>query len=228
VSRYLLTGASGGLGGAVYAALRERGDTVVTIGRREADLLADLSMMPPEPITRAVQLHADTGFDGIVHCAGAEVVAPLRMTRDDQYRTAMMAADTAFALLRAAAKKGVMVDGASIVMLSSVAAHRGTAGMAAYSAGKAAIEAMVRCAALELAPRRIRVNAVAAGAFRSPMHDRITSAMPAPAVDAYQAKHPLGFAHVNAVADVVLHLLSVSARWTTGTTVVVDGGFLAG
>jgi NAD(P)-dependent dehydrogenase (short-subunit alcohol dehydrogenase family) len=137
----------------------------------------------------------------------------------------MMCADSAFAILRAAASKGVMADGGSIVLMSSVAAHRGTAGMVAYSAGKGAIEAMVRSAAAELAPRRIRVNALAAGAFRSPMHDRITKRMPQAAQDAYSASHPLGFGSVEDVARAVLNLLD--EPWTTGTVRIVDGGYLS-
>lgn len=230
MKRYLVTGATGGLGWAVQNALRMRGGTeVITMARGQHVL--------PQPVINW-DFGADAAetskvirtlgpLDGIVHCAGTELVAPLRLTTDEQYRTAMMAADSAFAILRAAASKGVMADGGSIVLMSSVAAHRGTAGMAAYSAGKAAIEGMARSAAVELAPRRIRVNCVAAGAFRSPMHDRITKRMPQAGQDAYAAKHPLGIGEVEAVRDAVLHLLSDAARWTTGSTVVVDGGFLA-
>ena len=233
--RYLITGASGGLGRAVCDGLEWRAATsgvdshIQTIGRQPGStLLADLSTCTSQALTDAVRRLAEDGpFHGIVHCAGAEVIAPLRLTSDDQYRTAMMAADSAFAILRAAAKKGVMAEGGSIVLMSSVAAHRGTAGMVAYSAGKAAIEAMVRCAAVELAPRRIRVNAVAAGAFRSPMHERIARGMSAEGIDAYSAKHPLGFGSVDAVRDAVLHLLSPGAHWVTGAALVVDGGYLA-
>ncbi len=221
--RTLITGASSGLGQSIAMELRARGE-VVTMGRRERDgIVRDLSE-PCENSTYAVRQGAGP-FDAIVHCAGAEVVAPLRLTTDAQYRTAMMAADSAFAILRAAAAKGVMTDGGSIVMMSSVAAQRGVAGMAAYSAGKAAIEGMVRAAAVELAPRRIRVNAVAAGAFHSPMHDRVTARMPGAATEAYARAHPLGFGSLEAVRDAVLGILS--EPWTTGTVRVVDGGYLA-
>lgn len=230
MKRYLITGAAGGLGWAVQHALRMRDDAeVITMARGQHQL-------PPPVInwnfgTDAAEttkvIKSIGPLDGIVHAAGVEVIAPLRLTSDAQYRSAMMASDSAFAILRAAASKGVMVDGGSIVLMSSVAAHRGTAGMVAYSAGKAAIEAMVRCAAIELAPRGIRVNAIAAGAFRSPMHDRITRNMPAAAQDAYDAAHPLGTGAVDGVRDAVLYLLSDAARWGTGTSMVVDGGFLA-
>lgn len=228
MKRYLVTGAHGGLGWTVQHALRERGDEVIAMARGDHAL--------PQPVINwnfsAAAAETSTvirslgPLDGIVHCAGVEVVAPLRLTSDAQYRSAMLAADSAFAILRASAAKGVMADGASIVLMSSVAAHRGTAGMVAYCASKAAIEGMARAAAVELAQRRIRVNCVAAGAFRSPMHDRITKRMPEAGQDAYAAAHPLGIGAVDAVRDTVLHLLSDAARWTTGTTAVVDGGYL--
>jgi NAD(P)-dependent dehydrogenase (short-subunit alcohol dehydrogenase family) len=242
--RYLLTGASSGLGLSVLQALqfveahegKDQGDLgpeIVAIGRD----MKRLHWRLPAPFCVDVDMHDQAAladavselgpFNGIVHCAGREVVQPLRMSRLVHWTDAMMAAGAAHALLHAAACKGVMADGASIVLISSVAAHRGTAGMAAYSAGKASIEAMARCAAVELAPRGIRVNCVAPGAFRSPMHDRLTARMPQASSDAYAAKHPLGIGPVEAVRDAVLHLLSPAARWVTGSTVVVDGGYLA-
>lgn len=231
--RYLITGATSGLGLAVAEALRARADDVHAVSRqpdftKPPCTSMDIGDVAGRDFTEHIRaLTWERPFTGIVHCAGAELVAPLRLTSDEQYRAAMMAADSAFAILRAAASKGVMVDGGSIVLMSSVAAHRGTAGMAAYSASKAAIEGMARSAAVELAPRRIRVNCVAAGAFRSPMHDRISKRMPQAGQDAYAAAHPLGIGEVDAVRDVVLYLLGESSRWTTGTTMVVDGGYLA-
>jgi NAD(P)-dependent dehydrogenase (short-subunit alcohol dehydrogenase family) len=227
MKRYLITGATSGLGAAVGVSIEERGDRALALTRFKVNFSDGAA------VTDAVKAYSigEAGdarpFDGIFHAAGSELVAPLRLTSDEQYRTAMMAADSAFAILRAAASKGVMADGGSIVLMSSVAAHRGTAGMAAYSASKAAIEGMARAAAVELAARRIRINCVAAGAFRSPMHDRITKRLPQAGQDAYAAAHPLGIGEVEAVRDAVLHLLGDAARWTTGTTVVVDGGYLA-
>ena len=241
VRRYLISGASSGLGLSVALELQQRGHDLAILTRlggalRTIEQLgacpleiaqAEADFASLEGVTWATKTLAETApFDGVIHCAGAEVVSPLRLTTDAQYRAAMMAADSAFAILRAAASKGVMADGGSIVLMSSVAAHRGTAGMAAYSASKAAIEGMARSAAVELAARRIRVNCVAAGAFRSPMHDRITKRMLQAGQDAYAAAHPLGIGEVEAVRDAILHLLSDAARWTTGSTVVVDGGFL--
>lgn len=229
MKRYLVTGATSGLGKAVAYSLLADGHLITTIGRRDANFSepSDVARAVRASITIPGATHQGEPFDGIVHCAGAEVIHALRVATATSYNIGMTAAHSAFGVLMAAAQRGTVVDGGSIVLMSSVAAHRGTPGMAAYSAGKAAIEAMARCAALELAPRRIRVNCVAAGAFRSPMHDRLTSRMPAAAQDAYAELHPLSIGPVEAVRDAVLHLLGDASAWTTGSTVVVDGGFLA-
>lgn len=232
--RYLITGATGGLGVAVMHGLAEQCHEVFVIGRNVARLhnrlgasrCIEASLAEPSHLIDAARTHGP--WDGVVHCAGSEVLAPLRAPHAmNAWDTGMLAAESAYALLHAAARKGTMADGGSIVLMSSVAAHRGTPGMAAYSAGKAAIEAMARCAALELAPRGIRVNCVAAGAFVSPMHERITEGMTEDGVRAYAAKHPLGFGTANEVRDAVLWLLGDQARWVTGTTLTVDGGMLA-
>ena len=240
--RYLVTGATSGVGMAVAHALLAAhavdcvGRDADKLGRVYESLsgasvrLVDFEQAEPILVTAMVKAwvaeHGE-GFDGIFHAAGAELVLPLRLMGDGLYRRAMSFADSSFALLRAAATQGVVKPGGSVVIMSSVAAHRGTAGMAAYSAARAAVEGMARVAAVELAARRVRVNCVAAGAFRSPMHERLTKRMPKTAQDAYTAAHPLGVGDVDAVRDSVLHLLSDAARWTTGTVQVVDGGYLA-
>lgn len=239
--RYLVTGATSGVGMAVAHALLAEHE--VTCVARDEDKLRELydrrvgarSVVIDFEKTSPILITADVkdeaalgeGFDGLFHAAGSELVLPLRLTGDSHYRAAMTFADSTFALLRAAASRDVMKPGGSVVIMSSVAAHRGTAGMAAYSGARAAVEGMVRVAAVELAERRVRVNCIAAGAFRSAMHGRLTKRMPQAAQDKYVAAHPLGFGSVDAICDAVLHLLSDASRWTTGSVQVVDGGYLA-
>lgn len=230
MSRYLITGASGGLGSCIAAMLHTQNHVVLTMGRpgSGSHIEADLADYTPQEVCDEITASVIKGapFDGIVHCAGAEVVQPLRGHSMRSFAYAMAAMHSAFGILMAAAD-GAVVKGGSIVLLSSVAAHRGVSGMVAYSAGKAAIEGMVRGAALELRRRQVRVNAVAPGAFRSPMHDRITRTLTEDGQREYAAKHPLGIGSREHVAEVCLQLLQ-AGWWQTGSTVIVDGGFLAG
>lgn len=224
---YLVTGSTGTLGHLLVASMTQKASlhdelVISTPGREQLNC----GMMA---LTGYVleQAKRHGPLSGIVHLAGSEVVMPLRLTKDDAYEMGMFAADTAFALLRAAGQRDVMFMGSSIVLMSSVAAQRGAIGMAAYSAGKAAIEAMARCAAVELAPKGIRVNCVAAGAFNGKMHDRIVRHQTGDARAAYEAKHPLGVGDPQWVVKAILHLLGDESMWTTGSVMTVDGGFTA-
>lgn len=118
-------------------------------------------------------------------------------------------------------------DGARIVNVSSIAGRIGRAGgRSVYGAAKAAIDAFTRNWALELAPRKIRVNAVAPGYVETDMTAEYFA-------DKQRLQHaidrqPFGrLAHANEVADVVLFLCSPQSNWITGDSINVSGGFVA-
>ncbi|PZQ36084.1 MAG: short-chain dehydrogenase, partial [Phenylobacterium zucineum] len=167
----LVTGASSGLGRATAALIARCGGRVIATGRDEARLAATLEALPGEGHTAfAAELNeADAvadrisaiateagGLDGMFHSAGSELVLPARLTKSKQIDGVFGAAvHGALGLGRAAGKANVMKPGASIVLMSSAAAHRGRAGMMAYSAAKAAIEGLTRSLACELAPKAV-------------------------------------------------------------------------
>ncbi|WP_186258262.1 SDR family NAD(P)-dependent oxidoreductase [Burkholderia gladioli] len=238
---YLVTGASSGLGRAAALAIAGAGARVIAGGRDAERLAATLDALPGSDhvaaahalddadvcadwVAQLAELHGP--LHGVFHAAGTELIRPARMTRqaqlDETFGASLFAA---FGIARAAARKGVMEDGASLVLMSSVAASTGQVGMTAYSAAKAGIEGLVRSLACELAPRRIRVNAIAAGAVRTAMHERLTRGSPDEAVAAYESSHLLGFGEPEDVAGAALFLLSGASRWITGTALAVDGGY---
>ncbi len=238
---YLVTGASSGIGRTTAILLADCGARVVVNGRDEVRLNETLSALNgsghrafPCALKTADQtndwvkgLLESTGpLNGVLHSAGIEMIRPVRMIKqahlDDVLGSSLFAA---FGMVKALCGKGALVDGASLVFMSSVAGSTGQIGMTAYSAAKASIDGMVRSLACELAPRKIRVNSISAGAVHTAMHERITKGSGDDVTRAYANSHLLGFGTPEDVAQAVVYLLSPVSRWVTGTTMFVDGGY---
>jgi 3-oxoacyl-[acyl-carrier protein] reductase len=96
-------------------------------------------------------------------------------------------------------------------------------GLAHYCASKAGVDALMRSAALELGPRRIRCNVVAPGVVRTPL---MAPFLDRPEVsESFTSRTPMGrLGAPDDVADVVTFLVSPAARWITGVRIPVDGG----
>lgn len=246
MSRYLVIGGTSGVGYATAALLVQLQSHVTIVGRSRDKLDAALAMLDSihatniyaegleYDVTGEASVFADAirelatkereKFSGIFLSTGGELIRPLAVHKPMHIQQQM---DSLLSPLLSLGKvaKVVLEPSGSIVVMSSVAAHRGIEASAVYSATRAAVESAVRSMAIELAPH-VRVNAIAAGGFRSPLHDRLILAL-GRASKEYEAKFPLGFGTAEDVAAAVLFLLTPQSRWVTGTTLVVDGGYLA-
>ena len=229
--RVLVTGASSGIGRAVAIECARAGAGVVASGRDRARLAACLDAMGPgahlavqADLTDAAQLAAlvaDAGkIDGVVHCAGVDGVTPVRMLREsflDQVFDANFMAPVL--LTQKLLYQKALQNGASILYLSSIAAHTGTVGVGPYSASKAALEGLMRCLALEAAPRGIRVNTLAPGLVDTPLVNGDPAWLAGKA-----ATYPMGIGTPEDVAYAAIYMLSDASRKVSGTTLHLDGG----
>ncbi|MCW5832929.1 MAG: SDR family oxidoreductase [Labilithrix sp.] len=125
--------------------------------------------------------------------------------------------------IRAAA--GVMrgQKSGSIILTASVAGLTAWTHSSPYCVTKAGVIHLAKVAAVEYAREGIRVNAVCPGTFVSAMH----ADLPAAAIDAVGARHPLGLGTPDDLVGVYSYLASDASRWTTGSAIVVDGGYAA-
>jgi NAD(P)-dependent dehydrogenase (short-subunit alcohol dehydrogenase family) len=239
----LVTGASSGLGRATAVLMSRLGARLSLLGRDTARLKQtldglegeghetlsfDLSHSEQIPEMLAQQAAQIGPFAGLVHSAGAAQTRPLRVSRpqdfEDLYRLHVVAASQ---LLRGLAKRGVTDErGCAAVVVASDMSLIGLPGLAAYAASKAGVLGLVRCAALELARFRIRVNAVLPGHFvgESQMDSDLRKQVPAAQVSRLEDAYPLGFGRAADVANVIAFLVADTSRWMTGSSVVVDGG----
>jgi 3-oxoacyl-[acyl-carrier protein] reductase len=111
----------------------------------------------------------------------------------------------------------------SIVLTASVSGLTAWSHAAPYCATKAAVIQLAKVAAVEYARDGIRVNCVCPGTFRSAIHDEL----PEEALEAIAARHPLGLGSADDLVGAYSYLASDASRWTTGSAIVVDGGYSA-
>jgi meso-butanediol dehydrogenase / (S,S)-butanediol dehydrogenase / diacetyl reductase len=111
----------------------------------------------------------------------------------------------------------------SVILTASVSGLTAWSHAAPYCATKAAVIQLAKVAAVEYSRDGIRVNCVCPGTFRSAIHDDL----PPEALDAVAARHPLGLGSANDLVGAYSYLASEASRWTTGSALVVDGGYSA-
>ena len=239
---YLVTGASSGIGQSAAKLIAQCGAKVIISGRNATRLNETLfSLEGIGHFASAVDLiDADQTADwmkgiiqehgtlsGVFHSAGIALIRPVRMTKqtqlNDVFGSSLFAA---FGIARTASQKNSIVDGGSLVFMSSVAGLTGQHGMTAYSAAKAGIDALVRSLACEMASRKIRVNSIVAGAVKTAMHDRLAQTGNEDAMTDYEKSHLLGFGEIDDISNAAVYLLSSASRWITGVDLVIDGGYV--
>jgi len=232
----LVTGASGGIGGAIARALHSQGAQVMVAGTRREVLrtlanelgqdthigLADL--VDPAAADRLVK-DAETAMgriDILVNNAGITRDA-LALRMDDESWRAVIEINltAAFRLTRAALRGMIRRRHGRVIGVTSVVAFTGNAGQANYAAAKAAMIGMSKSIAAEVAGRGITVNCIAPGAIATAMTEKLTAEQRARLLGAIPAGR---FGAPEDVAAAVIFLASPEAGYVTGHTLHVNGG----
>jgi 3-oxoacyl-[acyl-carrier protein] reductase len=232
--RVIVTGAAGGIGRAIVAALAHRGCAVAACDAPGAPVeavpgaavTAMFDVRDSDAVRRGV---ADTiaalgGCDAIVANAGVvdTVDRAERFSTEEWRRDIETNLDGAFFLAQAAFEALVASGDGRIVVISSVAAELGARQQVAYGASKAGLIGMARTLAAEWAGRGIRCNVVLPGFVATPK----VLAMPPQVRESAVERIPLGrFAQPEELAGVVSFLLSPAAAYLNGVALRVDGGF---
>lgn len=235
--KYLVVGASSGIGRNIAIAISKLNGNVVLVGRSENKLQETLFMMYgnghiilPYDMTNilgikdyvkgCVQKYGK--FDGMVFSAGISRCIPIK---SENFKSLKDFNDVSYlaynALLKEFSSRKVLLDGGSIVAISSRAALFPEKGYLGYGTAKVALNFASKVAALEFAKRKVRVNTVCPEMVKTPMTETFFSNIDRDSLDKL---YPLGFLEPNDVADLVVFLLSDMSKKITGQNFYLSAG----
>ena len=229
----IVTGTASGIGAAVARRLRDEGASVTGFDLRaspkvarsvEVDLRNDAAVR--DAVVLAAAAHGPATI--LVHCAGISPPGSILESDDalflETYDVNML---SAVRLLRHCVPAMREVGGGSVVLTSSINARFATPTLAAYAASKAAVESLVRTAALEFAPWQVRINGMAPASVDTPMMQAsfALDSDPEAARQRNIGRHPLGrLGTADDVAELALFLVGDGSAWLTGGIFPIDGG----
>ena len=240
---FLVTGGTTGIGLATVKALADAGAKVIATGRNpktlevakaelagHAELIASDAGDPKaieDLFAEVSQKHGK--LDGIFLNAGVARFAPLEALSKEDFDWTMHI-NVLGPMLAVRNSLSLLNEGASIVINTSVSNQKGMPNTAIYAASKAALDSFVRTAAVELAPKKVRVNAISPGPIETPIYGKLD--MPKEQIEGFaqsiQSQVPLQrFGASDEVAKAARFLLSSESSYVTGTELTVDGGMTA-
>jgi len=233
----LVTGASGGIGGAIAKALHAQGASVVLSGTRAEALEKVKAELGSRALVATCDLGNKESVEALVKTAEAAAGAPIDIlinnagiTRDNLFmrmkdeewdQVIAVNLTAAFRLSRAVLRGMMKKRWGRIISITSVVGATGNPGQGNYAAAKAGLVGMTKSLAAEVASRNITVNAVAPGFIATAMTDALTDAQK----EAISTRIPAGRMGTPAeIAAAVVYLASDEAAYTTGETIQVNGG----
>lgn len=235
----LVTGASSGIGAETAFECSRLGASIIVLGRNEERLNSTFARLNREYSQNHQLVLSDltdessvvtmvetiSPVDGLVCNAGVNRVKPLSFIKPEDFEFVFQTNTfSGINLIRLLLKKRKFNKNSSIVFTSSVSAFFNAPGRALYASSKAALTSLMRSVAIELADKGIRANAVHPGMVETKLiHESLSDEEREKNVEKYPLKR---FGKPEEIAWAIIYLLSDASSWVTGTSMIIDGGFL--
>ena len=235
VNKFIVLGASGGIGSETCRRLRGNGSELLLVGRTQERLSALATELDSpfrvidataiDQVEDCIEHGLETmgKVDGIVNCVGSVLLKPAHLTTPAEWHeTIALNLTSAFATVRAG-HKVMRKTGGTIILMSTAAARLGLPNHEAIAAAKAGVIGLMQSAAASYASRGIRVNVVAPGLVKTGMTERIWSNEKS--AEASRSMHAMGrLGEPGDVASLIVWLLQPENDWVTGQVFGIDGG----
>lgn len=234
--RLLVTGASGGIGKAVAVQCAAQGASMYVTARNIEKLNETKNLLgEKEHFVLPADLNNDDDIialvqqlpllDGLVLNAGMIKTVPVKFIRRELLQTMFnVNIQSSMMLIQQLLKQKKINENASICFISSVASNYVHLGNSVYSASKGAVNSFSKALALELAPKKIRVNAILPGFVETGILNN--GAIGSEQIEEHMKNYPLGrYGKPEDIAYLVQYLLSDASVWMTGSLLTIDGGY---
>ena len=238
----LITGASSGIGRATAILFSELGANVILTGRNQENLNETFKTLKPSG--SHLKISADLTdindiknlvkslppIDGIAHCCGKVLPVPVKFIKESQLQDVFSVNYfSAVNLMSELLFTKKINSNSSVVFISSVSTLHAYFGGAPYISSKAALEGYAKTLALELAPKKIRVNVLQPALVRTAIFDStINAAMDEEKMNELVNSYPLGIGEAIDVANALAFFMSDASKWITGSFLKMDGGLTLG
>ena len=239
--RFVIAGATSGMGKATAIKLSQQGAEVCLIGRSQDKLNQIQSELSESKCKCYVKDFSEFGgfqeifddivadgkkMDGLVYCAGMAKILPVSMLSKKNMDESMTVNLYSFAEMVSVLSKKKYHDKASVVGISSISSLYPQKCQGIYVATKCAMNGMVTSMAMELAEKGIRINTVLPSSTKTKMYDEAVEGKSENEIQHIERKQVLGLLEPGDVADVILFLLSDASKMITGRSIYADAGFI--
>lgn len=238
----LITGASSGIGRATAILFSNLGASVIITSRNEENLNNTFLQLSTSPHHK--QIIADLTIisdiknlinqidciDGVAHCCGKVLPVPVKFIKPQQLLDVFeVNYFSAVHLIAELLKQKKINASSSIGFISSISTKHAYFGGAPYISSKAALEGYAKTLALELIPKKIRVNVLQPALVNTPiMESTINASINNEEIEKLISQYPLGIGEPIDIANALAFLLSDASKWITGTNLKMDGGLTLG
>jgi len=239
--KYLITGASSGLGRQLCFYLDGKGAHLTILGSNKKELsktfkhlsnykyhkkiVADFSNLNKSKIV-IKNIFQNCKYDGFINCAGLHTFSSIDNLTDDQiFDSFKVNSIYPYLILKNFSKFANYNKNASVILIGSISSITGSTYLSLYSSSKVSQISLSKSLSSEFAKKKIRINTISAGMLNSKIFENLKSKLPEQYISEIEKKHLLGIGQYNDVINSICFFLSDKSKWITGTNFIIDGGY---